>query len=247
MADRSRPSHGSSALLAPLLLALIPFSLVRPASDPSAIVTGSDNGALAPARNHVVRFLEYRMAEDHRAYLAENLGSRNGWRWVERRNPAASFPTDFGVLEIGDLYRASLIEELRRLGRVKDVFVDTSYSRSLFVEESPKGGNFYDLEKRPGKIFTSMSFEEGEEVAYSPVSNASISWRRKLMMQERTNWTNEDTLNDNLGHGTFVAGVVAGEDAECLGFAPDTEIYAFRVFTDAQVMHNILAESDYQF
>lgn len=55
--------------------------------------------------------------------------------------------------------------------------------------------------------------------------------------QERTNWTNEDTLNDNLGHGTFVAGVVAGQDAECLGFAPDTEIYAFRVFTDAQVMH----------
>ena len=34
----------------------------------------------------------------------------------------------------------------------------------------------------------------------------------------------------------MVAGVIAGVDAECLGFAPDTEIYAFRVFTDAQVM-----------
>ncbi|XP_024032311.1 subtilisin-like protease SBT6.1 isoform X2 [Morus notabilis] len=56
-------------------------------------------------------------------------------------------------------------------------------------------------------------------------------------IKERTNWTNEDTLNDNLGHGTFVAGVVAGVDAECLGFAPDTEIYAFRVFTDAQVSY----------
>lgn len=55
--------------------------------------------------------------------------------------------------------------------------------------------------------------------------------------QERTNWTNEDTLNDNLGHGTFVAGVIAGQYEECLGFAPDTEIYAFRVFTDAQVMY----------
>lgn len=43
-------------------------------------------------------------------------------------------------------------------------------------------------------------------------------------------------MNDNLGHGTFVAGVITGVDAECLGFAPDTEIYAFRVFTDAQVM-----------
>lgn len=45
-------------------------------------------------------------------------------------------------------------------------------------------------------------------------------------------------MNDNLGHGTFVAGVVAGQNPECLGFAPDTEIYAFRVFTDAQVMHD---------
>ncbi|GAB2216326.1 hypothetical protein Droror1_Dr00024098 [Drosera rotundifolia] len=52
-----------------------------------------------------------------------------------------------------------------------------------------------------------------------------------------TNWTNEDTLNDNLGHGTFVAVVIAGQDSECLGFAPDAEIYAFRVFTDAQVSY----------
>lgn len=39
-----------------------------------------------------------------------------------------------------------------------------------------------------------------------------------------------------MGHGTFVAGVIASQDTECLGFAPDTEIYAYRVFTDAQVM-----------
>ena len=45
-------------------------------------------------------------------------------------------------------------------------------------------------------------------------------------------------MNDNLGHGTFVAGVIAGQNSECLGFASDTEIYAFRVFTDNQVMHD---------
>ena len=28
-------------------------------------------------------------------------------------------------------------------------------------------------------------------------------------IRERTNWTNEKTLDDELGHGTFVAGVVA--------------------------------------
>lgn len=32
-----------------------------------------------------------------------------------------------------------------------------------------------------------------------------------------------------------MAGVIAGQDSECRGFASDTEIYAFRVFTDAQV------------
>ncbi|CAI5487675.1 unnamed protein product [Closterium sp. Naga37s-1] len=56
-------------------------------------------------------------------------------------------------------------------------------------------------------------------------------------IKERTNWTNEDTLNDSLGHGTFVAGVIASHDTHCRGFAPDAEIYAFRVFTNAQVSY----------
>ena len=53
-------------------------------------------------------------------------------------------------------------------------------------------------------------------------------------IRERTNWTNEKTLDDGLGHGTFVAGVIASS-AECLGFAPDAEIHVFRVFTNNQV------------
>ena len=43
-------------------------------------------------------------------------------------------------------------------------------------------------------------------------------------IRERTNWTNEKTLDDELGHGTFVAGVIASS-AECLGFAPDAELH----------------------
>ena len=37
-----------------------------------------------------------------------------------------------------------------------------------------------------------------------------------------------------LGHGTFVAGVIASYK-ECLGFAPDADLYIFRVFTNNQV------------
>lgn len=55
-------------------------------------------------------------------------------------------------------------------------------------------------------------------------------------VKERTNWTNEKTLEDGLGHGTFVAGVIASS-RECLGFAPDSELYIFRVFTNNQVSY----------
>ncbi|XWS69891.1 hypothetical protein CRYUN_Cryun03dG0002600 [Craigia yunnanensis] len=224
-------------------------------------------------KNYIIRFTDYKPASVHRSYLESSRRS-DGWEWIERRNPAAKFPTDFGLLSIKDSVKKAMIEEIERLRLVKDVNVDLSYNRGLL------GGAFDNEQKRPGKIFTSMSFSEAKHCYDSGLSNTSSNWSRRLLMQrsqvtsmfgadalwrkgytgakvkmaifdtgiranhphfrnikERTNWTNEDTLNDNLGHGTFVAGVVAGEDAECLGFAPDTEIYSFRVFTDAQVSY----------
>ncbi len=53
-------------------------------------------------------------------------------------------------------------------------------------------------------------------------------------VKDRTNWTDEKSLDDGLGHGTFVAGVIASS-SECLGFVPDSDLYVFRVFTNNQV------------
>ncbi|XP_062555171.1 membrane-bound transcription factor site-1 protease isoform X1 [Armigeres subalbatus] len=55
-------------------------------------------------------------------------------------------------------------------------------------------------------------------------------------VKERTNWTNEKTLDDGVSHGTFVAGIIASSK-ECLGFAPDSELHIFRVFTNNQVSY----------
>lgn len=54
-------------------------------------------------------------------------------------------------------------------------------------------------------------------------------------IMERTDWTNEKTQDDGLGHGTFVAGVISSQ-TDCKGFAPDAELYIFRVFTNNQVI-----------
>ncbi|EFJ52617.1 hypothetical protein VOLCADRAFT_85780 [Volvox carteri f. nagariensis] len=56
-------------------------------------------------------------------------------------------------------------------------------------------------------------------------------------IRERTNWTHQDSLSDGLGHGSFVAGVVGGQDSQCPGFAPDVDLYTFKVFTDDQVSY----------
>lgn len=56
-------------------------------------------------------------------------------------------------------------------------------------------------------------------------------------IKERTNWTHEPTLEDGLGHGSFVAGVIAGTSPSCPGLAPEVEIHTFRVFTNDQVSY----------
>lgn len=51
---------------------------------------------------------------------------------------------------------------------------------------------------------------------------------------DRTDWTGKGDLDDSLGHGTFVAGLIAS-NRECFGFAPDADLYIFKVFTNNQV------------
>ncbi|KAK0161115.1 hypothetical protein PV327_009627 [Microctonus hyperodae] len=76
----------------------------------------------------------------------------------------------------------------------------------------------------------------GVKVAIFDTGLASSHPHFKII-KERTDWTNEKTLEDGLGHGTFVAGVIASSSRDCLGIAPDSELHIFRVFTNEQVSY----------
>ncbi len=54
-------------------------------------------------------------------------------------------------------------------------------------------------------------------------------------VMDRRDWTNEKTLDDTIGHGTFVAGMVGGLNAKCMGMAPDVELHIYRVFTTRRI------------
>ncbi|KAI6191983.1 Peptidase-S8 domain-containing protein [Aphelenchoides bicaudatus] len=47
-------------------------------------------------------------------------------------------------------------------------------------------------------------------------------------------FTDESLPSDQVGHGTFVAGVIAGNNRKCPGISPNSELYIYKVFTKNQ-------------
>lgn len=179
----------STFSLLSLLLLFLAFSLYhfQPSPSPSHQTLPTNNTRIQPRQNYIVRFLQYKTANHHRAYLELNLRS-DGWEWIDRHNPASKYPTDFGLVSVEDSVRHVLTREIRDLELVKDVHVDVGYKRGLLNhDQTRKGGAFVDGRKRPGKIFTTMSFseeEEGKEEGHCfAIHNASFKWGRQLLMQ----------------------------------------------------------------
>eukprot|EP01129_Flabellula_baltica_P013902 TRINITY_DN6554_c0_g1_i1.p1 TRINITY_DN6554_c0_g1~~TRINITY_DN6554_c0_g1_i1.p1 ORF type:complete len:945 (+),score=173.31 TRINITY_DN6554_c0_g1_i1:1-2835(+) len=56
-------------------------------------------------------------------------------------------------------------------------------------------------------------------------------------VKEIVDWTTDEVKNDYIGHGTFVAGVIASNNPDCKGIAPDVELYVFKIFTNEQVSY----------
>ncbi|CAG9770661.1 unnamed protein product [Ceutorhynchus assimilis] len=188
------------------------------------------------------------------------------WTIVDRENPASDFPSDFDVIILEDTNTLEGLNALNVHPAIKRVTAQRMVSRTLkFL--SPKGirygrtklsskGQFWQaaaarhhnsrklLRAVPKQITSVLQADalwkmgitgKGIKVAIFD-TGLSKSHPHFKKIKERTNWTNEKTYDDGLGHGTFVAGVIASHK-ECLGFAPDSELHIFRVFTNNQVSY----------
>lgn len=56
-------------------------------------------------------------------------------------------------------------------------------------------------------------------------------------VRERIDWTDERDASDRVGHGTFVCGLIASRSRECLGLAPDVNLFVFKIFTKNQISY----------
>ncbi|KAJ7408980.1 Membrane-bound transcription factor site-1 protease [Willisornis vidua] len=162
---------------------------------------------------YIVAFNGYFTAKARSKFISSALKSSDieNWRIVPRNNPASDYPSDFEVIQINEKQKDGV----------------------LTLEDHP---NIKRVTPQR-KVFRSLKYLECAGVRVA-VFDTGLSEKHPHFknVKERTNWTNERTLDDGLGHGTFVAGVIASM-RECQGFAPNAELHIFRVFTNNQVSY----------
>ncbi|KAF7270742.1 hypothetical protein GWI33_016324 [Rhynchophorus ferrugineus] len=216
---------------------------------------------------YIVMFDGYYKNQARAGYINTALNGTGVKKWaiVERENPASDYPSDFDVVILEDTNRLEGLNALNSHPAIKRVTAQRMVSRTLkflnpnnvrygrtnlnsktqFWQASNRHHNSRKLLRAIPKQITSVLQADtlwnmgitgkGIKVAIFDTGLAKDHPHFKKI-KERTNWTNEKTYDDGIGHGTFVAGVIASSK-DCLGFAPDSELHIFRVFTNNQVSY----------
>uniref|UniRef100_A0A915Q197 Peptidase S8/S53 domain-containing protein n=1 Tax=Setaria digitata TaxID=48799 RepID=A0A915Q197_9BILA len=150
--------------------------------------------------------------------------------------------SDFDVVEVSACNSTIFIQSLQRSVRTIRVtsnsrFTTTLRKKQLLTRRRHSGGiEIRHVTKllNVDKLWDMGYKGQGVKVA---VFDTGLGKHHPHFRQivERTDWTNEQTADDGLGHGTFVAGLIASSDHKCNGFAPAASIYAYKVFTKKQV------------
>ncbi|KAH8360567.1 hypothetical protein KR200_009024 [Drosophila serrata] len=208
----------------------------------------------------IVSFHAKYFAPIRESYITVKLSSLNvtGWTIIPRHNLASQYPSDFDILRTLDEDPASIQLVIKRIQThplVKKVFPNRSVHRTL--SHSP-GSNITNVNRQPQGVLRNRDPDNDRTRQACSVLKANVLWKLGITgkgvkvaifdtgltknhphfrnVKERTNWTNEKSLDDKVSHGTFVAGVIASS-RECLGFAPDADLYIFKVFTNSQVSY----------
>lgn len=207
---------------------------------------------------YVVQLRSYRPLAVHEAALRGALQPAEfegeSWAFVTRHNlAAATLPTDFVLVRAG-ARAARVLAALRAAADVvRSVTPQAEHGRALRAfmprrqtqdsEEADGAGGELGVEVAPrlqafgaGALWDQGAFGQGVRVA---VFDTGIvpTLRHFDNVVERTDWTDDRTTDDRVGHGTFVAGLIGGSHPRCPGIAPGVELLTFRVFAGAQVSY----------
>jgi len=114
-------------------------------------------------------------------------------------------------------------------GNTKINFAETQKSRRFLSSRNPQFriDNLFNLSqnmrKNKGRSVKIAILDSGIDVE---AVKAGII--RNVV--EVRDFTEEGDSQDRLGHGTFMTGIISGNDPNCPGIAPEAELYILKVF-----------------
>lgn len=209
----------------------VAFVLLALSNVNNALVTNSDD-FIVTFRNYAALSLQ------EGAITAALYTTPFNWRIRSRLPQVRTVPTDFIVLTTSHPGALTLLAGLPFIRRVH-TDAQTAPRTPLSVPGQPAvppsgSGTLHPFNS--GQLWARGLTGAGVKVA---VFDTGLSAKMDAIanVAERTDWTGEGAPDDEVGHGTFVAGLIGGRHTHCPGLAPGTILYAMRMFTGAQVSY----------
>ena len=190
----------------------------------------------------IVRFQDYRFSGEHKKLLQSTVPEAKGLVWVDRRNEAAKYTTDFGVFKLPrDGKQEGTLRLISGLRKVKDVFIDKvvrepqefrsagmpdiPLKREVRVDGPKRNFTLHQINSlyQPEKIWAKGFTGQGIRVGIFD-TGIGANENRVRNVKWRSNWTFQPSRSDGHGHGTSMAGSIASIDPECPATAPDVDL-----------------------
>jgi membrane-bound transcription factor site-1 protease len=207
----------------------------------------------------IIMLNEYIWTNKHAEFLNHIL-KKEDFSIIERNNISTQkYPSDFILIH---LKNETLLKDLKKNKKIKKIINQERFSKKInrkpLTKKRTTKWSLKDkiqLERKLlmnqdvteklqakqlwDKGFTGQGIKIG--VFDTGLKKSNDAFKN---IEEILNFTNEPNGDDELGHGTFVAGIIASVK-EPKGFAPDSILSSFKVFTSNQVSYTRYEDSNY--
>ncbi|PXF44477.1 Subtilisin-like protease SBT6.1 [Gracilariopsis chorda] len=158
--------------------------------------------------------------------------------YIHRPNLAASLPTDFLVLQTAV---PSVFTVLQASSHVLRIARQTTITRKPQALLKPRKSSYDPTEPPHLHAFNAGSLWRrnytGAQVDIAVFDTGIARTAHFPTIRTITDWTQDNTTDDSVGHGTFVASLIAGRNPACPGLAPHANLHIFKVFTGTQISY----------